>query len=106
MFWNDVKYALRQLQKTPAFTLTAVLTLALGIGVNAAMFSVIDQVFLRPLPYKNSDRLVRFGGVSDNTRDFSSTSLPDAQDFAAPSATHEDPTRRRIFDRIGDEVLD
>lgn len=85
MIWNDVKYALRQLIKTPAFTLTAILTLALGIGVNAAMFSVIDQVLLRPLPYRNADRLVRFGGQSQSGNDFSSTSLPDAQDFAARS---------------------
>ncbi|WP_158750318.1 ABC transporter permease [Acidobacterium sp. S8] len=85
MIWNDVKYALRQLAKTPGFTLTAVFTLALGIGVNAAMFSVIDQVLLRPLPYQNAERLIRFGGRSQSGNDFSSSSLPDAKDFAARS---------------------
>ena len=85
MFWNDTKYALRQLIKTPAFTLTAIVTLALGIGVNAAMFSVIDQVLLRPLPYRNASRLVAFGGQPQNSAGFSSMSLPDARDFAARS---------------------
>lgn len=83
LIWNDVKYALRQLRKTPGFTLTAVLTLALGIGVNAAMFSVIDQVLLRPLPYRNGDRLIALGGSTDGGKSFSPTSVPDAQDFAA-----------------------
>lgn len=86
LIWNDVKYALRQLRKTPGFTLTAVLTLALGIGVNAAMFSVIDQVLLRPLPYRNGDRLIALGGSTDGGKSFSPTSVPDAQDFA--SRTH------------------
>src|SRR5215469_6127849 len=83
MFWNDAKYALRQLVKTPGFTLTAILTLALGIGVNAAMFSVIDQVLLRPLPYKNADRIVEIGSMPQNGTGFDPMSLPDIKDFQA-----------------------
>src|SRR5664279_4870883 len=70
---QDLRYALRQLRKSPAFTLTVIVTLALGIGANAAVFTLFDQVLLRMLPVQRPKELVRFlwsGGFSGSMSSF------------------------------------
>src|SRR4051812_472913 len=64
-FWHDIRYAVRLLAKQPAFSAVAALTLALGIGANTAIFSVIEGTLLRPLPFPNADRLVRIYEAQD-----------------------------------------
>jgi predicted permease len=66
--WQDTRYALRTTRKKPAFAVTAVLTLALAIGGNTAMFTVIRAVLLKPLQYSDPDRLVRISGGATPTR--------------------------------------
>src|SRR5258706_15216238 len=87
-FIHDLKYGARLLWKAPGFTLIAVLALALGIGANTAIFTVVNAVLLRPLPYADSDRLV-FLNEENPQLPGMSISYPDLLDWQLQSKTME-----------------
>jgi putative ABC transport system permease protein len=98
---NDIRYGLRQLIKHPAFTIIAILTLALGIGANTAIFSVVNAVLLKPLPFPEPNQLLAVGMTDTRQKDqtnLNSLSYPDFFDFRdqnrslASSAVYRDGT--------------
>ena len=89
--WQDMKYGARMILKSPGFALVAVLSLALGIGVNTAIFSVVDAVLLRPLPYKNPDRLVLlWSTAASQGLPISSTAPPDYREWRKQNHAFDD----------------
>jgi len=104
-FWQDAKYALRSLQRSPGFVAVAVLSLALGIGANTAIFSVVDAVLLRPLPYADPEKLVMvweeasFAGFPRNT-----PAPANYADWKAQNRVFQDvaATEGRTFNITGD----
>jgi predicted permease len=93
-FWQDIRYALRQMRRSPGFASVVVLVLALAIGANASVFSVLNTVLLRPLEFPNANRLVQITSVKDGKP--VGVSAPDGQDFAAQNRSFE---KMAIYDQ-------
>ena len=101
MIWHDIRFAVRLFRRAPAFAATAVLTLALGIGLTTAVFSVVDGVLFRALPYNDPDRLYVLFGAQRNTAEPELTmpaSLPELRDWQRNRRLR---TPRRVRDGSG-----
>src|ERR1043165_4168245 len=86
---NDIRYGVRGLKKRPGFTIIAVITLALGIGANTAIFSIISAVLLRSLPYVQPESLVVPWGDKEDMLHASALSYPDFADWRTQTQTLE-----------------
>jgi len=86
---NDLSFALRTFRKRPAFTLVALLTIALGIGVNTAVFGVVNHVLLRPLSYPAAGQLVKIGATGGKTGRTANLSRPDFRDLESSNRSFE-----------------
>ena len=83
--WRDIRFGVRTLRRSPAFAAPAILTLALGIGANTAIFSLIDEILLRPFPLPHPAQLAQVYSFNRKTGSFVSGSYPDYQDFRRQS---------------------
>jgi putative ABC transport system permease protein len=95
---QDVRFGVRQLRRNPGFTAVAVMTLALGIGANTAVFSVVNAVLLKPLAYHNPDRIVTLSSAWKNSKEYSPVSAPDFRDWHKQSTVFSAMAYYKAFD--------
>src|ERR1043166_3304341 len=88
-FVRDLKFTIRSLRRKPGFTFVVVLSLALGIGANAAIFSVVDAILLRPLAIPHPDNLIMIDVAASKMQQFGNTSYLDWKDFTSRSRAFE-----------------
>ncbi|HEX4427410.1 MAG TPA: hypothetical protein VH079_18560, partial [Terriglobales bacterium] len=86
---RDLRRTFRSLWRNPGFTIVVVLSLALGIGANTAIFSLVDAILLRPLPVPNSDKLISVDVAASRLTQFGSASYLDLKDFSSRSRAFE-----------------
>ena len=99
MLWSDVKYAVRMWSRSPGFVAVAALTLALGIGANTTMFSIVNATLLRPLPFPEPNRLtLLWQGQVKDPNDYNIVSLPNYRDWLARNTSFADIA---LFDSAG-----
>src|ERR1700730_1609692 len=115
--WPDLRYGFRRLRQSPGFTVLAILSLALGIGANTAIFSLVDTVLLRPLPVAHAEQLVEVYCTQHTGADYPIQSYPNYKDYRdrndvftglvvyrfAPMSLSHSGTNERIWGNIVSE---
>src|SRR2546421_156252 len=95
--WQDIRYSFRMMKNSPGFTFVALATLALGIGANAAIFSVVNSILIQPLAYKNANRLLVLNHYYPKSDMAAGVSVPGYVYYRGANHVFENLTAFRLF---------